>query len=85
MTVNVVSTDSSIDELHLLQDDPNLARAIVTRFALVFTLFLVIFTALTIAVYQEYTANLEQKLLAQEEAFVTSSSNVLQKEMHTLC
>ncbi|MFV0573819.1 MAG: diguanylate cyclase [Vibrio sp.] len=53
------------------------------QFTLYFTLFLLLAIPALIFSYQTYTQNLEEKLLAQEEAFVSSSVSLLQKEMHT--
>ncbi|WP_164520852.1 sensor domain-containing diguanylate cyclase [Vibrio aphrogenes] len=85
MPTHVVPSESSIsiDNPISLDDEPKIGRRIAIRFITLFTLFIVIFGVIISVIYQTYTRNLENRLLAQEEAFIVSSTNLLQKEMHT--
>ncbi|MCF7355641.1 diguanylate cyclase [Vibrio sp. CK2-1] len=69
---------------HLEEDELKNKRVqtnILKRFSLIWTAFTLLCLALGAYWYHTYTQNLERKLLAQEEAFVATTKNALQKEM----
>ena len=53
------------------------------RFAWMYTLTALCLTLIIGYTYQQYTKNLEGKMLSQEEAFVSSTTQALQQEMQT--
>ncbi|OEF22726.1 sensor domain-containing diguanylate cyclase [Vibrio rumoiensis] len=65
------------DVLH----DKSLLKNVMIRFMITLSIFTLIFAALGFYWYQEYTKNLEEKLLSQEEAFIATTTHSLQKEM----
>lgn len=68
-------------ESNELLEESNLRNNILKRFLLMMTIFTLVSLGLGYYIYQQYTHSLEEKLLAQEEAFVATTTYSLQKEM----
>ena len=58
-------------------------KSVFKRFAWMYTLAALCLTLIIGYTYQQYTKNLEGKMLSQEEAFVSSTTQALQQEMQT--
>ncbi|MGB2079760.1 MAG: PAS domain S-box protein, partial [Vibrio sp.] len=63
-------------------ENKNLQHHILKRFLKVFSLISILLFAIGSYTYKQYTQSLENRLLDQEEAFVATMTNLLQKEMH---
>ncbi|TEW55164.1 diguanylate cyclase [Psychromonas sp. RZ22] len=57
-------------------------KTILFRFVWVYSIIIILLGSFTYYIYQKYTDRLEQELLSQEEVFVGSTIQALQKEMH---
>jgi len=59
----------------------NFFNNVLKRFILIYSVVATLFIAFLFYIYQEYNQNLETSLLNQEETFVSSTTQAIQKEM----